>query len=532
MSIIGEAPARLGRKTGLRIGGFALFIVPGAVAMTLSGCTFGGPKYVKPQMTAPAAYKEAVASDDWKTANPQDALQRGKWWEIFNEPELNQLEEQLNIDNQTIAQSFQNFVAARDQIAQARANYWPTISVGASGSRSLTPAMQSTTTARGIATTTSSFQLPASVSWEPDLFGAIRKQVKQSSTSAQVSAAQLENVRLSEQASLAQYYFQLRGQDALIDLYRKTVNNYQKTLELTQARHETGLVSDEDVAAAEGNLKSAQASATALTIVRAQYEHAIALLIGKSASQFSLPERSLIVETPAIPTGLPSQLLERRPDVAAAERTVAKDNLTVGLQSLAYFPTVSLSLGGGTRSSSWTNLVNWDNHYWSVGPTVSETIFDGGKRKATMAQYRAQYNGDVANYRETVLNAMKEVEDYMVSVRVLGTQIRQQEDAITSAKRYYEVANSRYETGLDTYLNVITAENTLLMDHQSSITLRVNRIVASVQLIQALGGGWDASQLPTDQQLKEGYKSNPYGNTVNGQTAAVPAQPANQTTKN
>jgi NodT family efflux transporter outer membrane factor (OMF) lipoprotein len=533
MSIIGEAPAKLGRKTGLRIGSFALLILPGAVAMSMSGCTFGGPKYVKPQMTAPAAYKEAVASSDWKTANPQDALQRGKWWEIFHESELNQLEEQLNIDNQNIAKSFQNFVAARDQVAQARASYWPTVTVGLSATRNRQPPQG--TTFKGVtqtASTINSFRLPVSISWEPDLFGKIRNQVKQSSAAAQISAADLENERLSEQASLAQYYFQLRGQDAVIALYRKTIANYEKTLELTTARHETGIVSDEDVAGAESNLKAAQASATALTAIRAQYEHAIALLIGKPAGEFSLPERALTIEAPAIPVGLPSQLLERRPDIAAAERTVAEYNAVLGLGHSAYFPTLSISSGFGTQSTTWSNLYNASNTYWSVGPSLSETIFDGGQRKAQYAQYKAQYKANVANYRETVLNAMKEVEDYLITVRTDGTQIRQQDDAIASAQRYYDIANTRYETGLDTYLNVLTAQNTLLNDQQSAITLRVNRIVSSVQLIQALGGGWDASQLPTDLQLKQGYKSTENGTSTTGQTAAVPVQPVAGAAKN
>jgi len=488
---------------GLRTGGLTVVAM---ALLTMAGCTLGT-RYQKPQMLAPSAYKEEIPSEDWKPANPQDAMLHGKWWEVFKEPELNQLEEQLNIDNQNIAIYMQNFVAARAQVAQARASYWPTVTVGISGSRSRTPPLQSTTVAHSIATTANIFQLPASVSWEPDLFGRIRNTVKEYSAAAQVSAADLENERLLEQASLAEYYFQLRGQDALLDLYRKTVANYQQTLDLTHARQETGLVSDEDVAGAETNLKAAQASATALENTRAQYEHAIALLIGKPAGKFSMPERPMTVEAPAIPVGLPSQLLERRPDIAASERTVAQANAILGIGRSAYFPSLSISVGGGTESPTWSNLYNWTDNYWSVGPSFSETIFDGGQRKAQFAQYKAQYDGDVATYRETVLNALKEVEDYLASVRLLGTEIRQQDDAIASAQRYYDLASTRYETGLDTYLNVLTAQNTLLSDRQTAITLRVNRITASVELIQALGGGWDASQLPSGTQLKQGYKS-------------------------
>jgi NodT family efflux transporter outer membrane factor (OMF) lipoprotein len=507
MNIVNGAPANLLRKKmsqmSLPAGGFAM---AAAVLMAIAGCATP-PKDQKPQMLAPAAYKEATPSEDWKPANPQDAMLRGKWWEIYNEPELNQLEDQLNIDDQNIVEYFQNFVAARAQIAQIRASYWPTVTVGFSATRSRTPALQSTTTASSIASTTSTLELPVSVSWEPDLFGAIRKEVKEYSDAARVSAADLENERLSEQASLAEYYFELRGEDALRDLYRKTEASYQQTLDLTRARQETGQASDEDVAEAEVNLKAAQASATALDSTRAQYEHAIALLLGKPASQFSLPDRPHTAEVPAIPAGLPSQLLERRPDIAKYERTVAEAGALIGVERLAYFPTVSLSASGGTESSNWSGLGNWSNRYWSIEPSISETVIDGGKRKATLVQYRAQYNADVATYRQTVLTAFKEVEDYLATVRILSTEIRQEDGAISSAQRYYNLATSRYETGLDTYLNVLTAQNTLLSDQQTAITLRVNRITASVQLIQALGGGWDASQLPSDTQLKQGEKS-------------------------
>jgi NodT family efflux transporter outer membrane factor (OMF) lipoprotein len=502
MSIMNGASAMLlDRKSYLRASGFVL---TAGVLLGIAGCNFG-PTYQKPQMLTPDAYKEAVQSKDWKPAYPQDAMLHGKWWEVFNEPELNQLEEQLNIDNQNIAQYFNSFVAARAQIAQARASYWPTVSVGISGTRTRIPQLHSTTVAQSIATTSNTFQLPLSVSWEPDLFGRIRNTVNEYSAAAQISAADLENERLSEQASLAEYYFELRGQDALIELYNKTVANDQQTLELTHARQETGLVSDEDVAGAEANLKAAQASATALTVTRAQYEHAIALLIGKPAGQFSLAERPLTVDAPAIPVGLPSQLLERRPDIASAERTIAQANALIGIGCTAYFPTLSISAAGGTESPTWSNLYNWSDYYWSLGPSFSQTVFDGGKSRAMLVQYRAQYNGDVAKYKQTVLNAFKEVEDDLSSVRILSTQIRQQDDAIASAERYYNVANSRYETGLDTYLNVLTAQNTLLADRQSAIALRINRITASVQLIQALGGGWNSAQLPDNMQLKKSY---------------------------
>jgi NodT family efflux transporter outer membrane factor (OMF) lipoprotein len=527
MSNIGGAPAlQLSRKAGWHAAAFAL---AGLALLAVSGCRPGS-AYQKPQMTAPDAYKEAVASGDWKVSNPQDAMLRGKWWETFNEPELNQLEEQLNINNQNIVQSFENFVMARDQVAQARASFWPTISVGMSGSRMRQPPMGTTIkNVKQAASTINSFQLPATVSWQPDLFGKIRSMVSQSTSSAQVSAADLENVRLSAQASLAEFYFELRGQDALIDLYRKTLENYQQTLDLTRARLETGLGSDEDVAGAEANLKAAQAQATALSATRAQYEHAIALLVGKPAGKFSMPERALTAEAPTVPTGLPSQLLERRPDIAAAERTVAQYNAVLGIGKASFFPSLSISSGGGTQSTTLANIVNASNIYWSIGPSISETIFDGGQRKALFNQYKAQYAASIASYRQTALNAFKEVEDCLSSVRLLSTEIRQQDDAITSSQRYYDLANTRYETGLDTYLNVLTAQTTLLNNRQSAIMMRINRITASVQLIQALGGGWDASQLPTYQQLKDGYKT---GDATLAQGAVLPTQAAAAPAKN
>jgi NodT family efflux transporter outer membrane factor (OMF) lipoprotein len=311
-----------------------------------------------------------------------------------------------------------------------------------------------------------------------------------------VSAADLENERLTEQADLAVYYFQLRGQDALQELYNRTVEAYVQSLKLTQALVNTGIDSPEAVAEAEVTLENAEATGIGIAENRAIYEHAIATLIGKPASTFSMPVKLLTTQVPPIPVGVPSQLLQRRPDIAAAERTMAEANALIGVETAAYYPTVSLSLSGGLESSLISKLFSVPALFWSMGASASETIFDAGLRRNTIAQYTAQYNADVASYRQTILTAFQQVEDYLASVRVLSQEIKVQDQAVASAQRYLDIAQARYKLGLDPYLNVITAQTTLLGDQQSAVTLRVSEITASVQLVQALGGGWNATQIP------------------------------------
>lgn len=487
-------------------------------AMLLGGCRVG-PKYVKPAAPAPPEYKESsptayanAPNGTWQPANPQDAMLKGKWWEVFHEPELNELEDQLDINNQNIAEYFQNFMAARALVREARSQYYPTVGVAPSFTRSRTPgalrnsiATTTTTTGTGTGTTavttsgstTSDIALPFDVSWEPDLWGKIRNTVRAEQYAAQVSAADLENERLTEQADLAEYYFELRGQDALQQLYDATVKADQKSLDLTKALYETGIDNDESVAQAEVTLENAQEAATGIATNRAIYEHAIATLIGKPASSFSLPVKPLTTPVPAIPVGLPSKLLERRPDVAGAERTMAEANALIGVQTAAYYPTLSLTGSGGLESSAIGSLFSAPALFWSAGAAASETIFDAGLRKATVAQYTAMYNADVATYRQTVLTAFQQVEDYLATMRVTSEQIQQEAVAVQSAQRYLDIATSRYETGLDPYLNVISAQTTLLSDQQAQVQLRISQMTAAVELVQALGGGWDSTQLPT-----------------------------------
>jgi len=478
-------------------------------AVLLSGCNVG-PKYVKPTAPAPpefkesspAAYSNAPAPGIWQPAQPQDAALKGKWWEMFNEPELNALEDQLNINNQNIAEFFQNFMAARAQVLEAKSQFYPTASVGPSFNRVKTPASLHGAAASGAAGITSSeVALPFDVSWEPDLWGKVRNTVREFQNAAQVSAAELENEKLTEQADLAEMYFELRGEDSLQDLFDKTVAADKKSLELTKALYDTGIDNDEDVAEAEITLENAQEAATGIATNRAIFEHAIAMLIGKPASSFSMPVKALTTPVPPIPVGVPSQLLERRPDIAGAERTMSEANAVIGVEKAAYYPTLSLTGSGGLESSAIGKLFSAPALFWSAGASASETIFDAGLRKATVAQFTAAYNADVASYRQTVLGAFQQVEDFVATLRVTSQQIQQEDTAVKSAQRFVDIAQSRYDTGIDPYLDVITAQTTLLSDQQTQITLRVSEMTAAVELVQALGGGWDTTQLPAAKKI-------------------------------
>ena len=339
--------------------------------------------------------------------------------------------------------------------------------------------------------------LPFDASWTPDLWGRVRNTVKGEVAAAQASAADLENTRLTAQAELAVDYYELRTQDKLQQLLDDTVVAYQKALDLTKVLYNTGVDADEAVAQAEVQLETAQAQATNLGIARAQYVHAIALLIGQPASSFTLPLEPQVAAVPSIPVGVPSQLLERRPDIAADERLMVQANAQIGVAKAAYFPTLTLSATGGFESSSISNWLAWPSRFFSVGPSLAETLFDAGLRSATVAQYKAAYDQAVANYRQTVLTAFQQVEDNLAALRILAREIEQQDGAVRAAERYLAIATSRYQLGLDPYLNVITAQTTLLSNQQTDAQLRMQQLVDSVQLIEALGGGWDTSQLPS-----------------------------------
>jgi NodT family efflux transporter outer membrane factor (OMF) lipoprotein len=480
---------------------------------TLTGCVVG-PKYHPPTPEAPAAdYKESPTqfkeSEGWTVAQPTDFKLRGKWWEIFNDAELNALEEQLDINNQNIKQSFENFMEARAIVREARSQYFPTLTTTPSFSRSRTSGNLSTTpvitggggTAPQLQSTVHS--LPLDASWAPDLWGKVRNTVRQSQHAAQVSAADLENERLTEQASLAQFFFEIRGQDQLQKIFNETVEADQKALNLTRALYETGIDDQISVVEAETTLQSAQAGATNVGIARAQFEHAIAVLVGKTATNFSIPVKPMITAPPPIPVGVPSELLERRPDVAAAERTMAEANAAIGIAHAAYYPNLTLSADGGFESASFASWLSWPSRFWSVGASLSETIFDAGLRRATVQQFVATYNADLAGYRQTVLTAFQQVEDSLAEVRILSKEIQEQQQAVNSAQTFLKLEQARYETGIDPYVNVLTAQTTVLADQQTLNNLQAQRMTSAIALVQALGGGWDRSQLPSTQQVAQ-----------------------------
>jgi NodT family efflux transporter outer membrane factor (OMF) lipoprotein len=495
-------------------------ILPLLMCLGLSGCVVG-PKYHRPSTPTPVAPNYQGVSADlqegqgWKVASPHDEMLRGNWWEIFHEPELNELEGQLNIDNQNIKVAFENYLAARALIREARSQYYPTVTVGFGFTRSRSSANLGSggsgagTSNGGTPNGTtggaqfSEFTTPLDVSWAPDLFGRVRSTVRSNQAAAQVSAADLENERLLEQATLAETYFQIRGQDLLQRILNDTVQADEEVLQQAQARYDVGTDTLVSVEEARQTLESARATATSVALARTQFEHSIATLLGKNATDFSMTVRAFTAVPPPIPTGTPSQLLERRPDIAAAERQMAEANAVIGIGYAAFYPSLTLSASGGFSSSSIGKLFTAPSRFWSIGPAVSETVFDAGLRRATIQQFIAIYNADVASYRQTVLTAFQQVEDALAQTRMLSQQIQQQQAATEAAERAFELEKARYETGLDPYLNLLTTQTTLLNSRQTLLGLQVEQMSGAVLLIESLGGGWDVSQLPTAQQVSQ-----------------------------
>lgn len=483
----------------------------------VAGCLVG-PEYHTPPAAVPQAYKELTPANfkntqGWSVSHPRDDALRGNWWEIFNNPQLNTLEQQVNVSNQNLAAAAANFFAARALVKEARAQLYPTLTTNPGISRQLSSSTLSPGTSGGSASASAGaftdYLLPFDATWQPDLFGRIRNSVKAAASGAQASAADLENTRLTLQAAVAADYFQLRGEDSLKQLLRATVVSFQEAADLTRVLYQTGIGTDESVAQAETQLQAAQAQETAVGIQRAQFEHAIAMLTGQPASSFSLPVEPLTTSAPAIPFGVPSQLLERRPDIAAAERLVAQANAQIGIAEAAYFPTITLSASAGLESTALATWLTWPSRFFSVGPSAMETLFDAGLRRATVEQFKAQYDQAVANYRQAVLTAFQQVEDHLSALGLLSVEIQYQERAVTSAQRSLALATERYKVGIDPYLNVLTAQTTLLSNQQTAINLRIQQMTESVGLIEALGGGWHAAQLPTPAQLTD--------KTTNGQ---------------
>jgi len=482
--------------------GFAGVGLVTAVVTVLSGCAVG-PNYVKPTVVTPEAYKEL---DGWKVAEPRDLALRGAWWEAFGDGTLNALETRVSVSNQTLAAAEAAYRQASALVREARAGYFPTatIGVGYTRSRSSSTVTSSGSIATGRAgSPTNFFQLPIDVAWAPDFWGGVRRTVESNQAGAQASAGDLETARLSLQAELGQDYFQLRTLDAERRLLEETVAAFEKSLELTRSRYRGGVASQVDVVQAETQLKTTQAQAIDVTVQRAQLEHAIALLVGQAASTFALPAAPLAALPPAIPLGVPSQLLERRPDVAAAERRVAAANAQIGVALAAFYPSITLSASTGFESSGLTRWLTWPSRFWSAGPGISQTVLDGGLRRAQTEQARAAYDATVATYRQTVLTAFQGVEDNLAALRILENEAGVQDEAVKAAERSVALTTNQYRAGTISYLNVITTQTIALANEVTAVQLLGRRMAASVLLVQALGGGWNVGELPSARAVTE-----------------------------
>jgi NodT family efflux transporter outer membrane factor (OMF) lipoprotein len=461
------------------------------VALQLTGCVVG-PKYHQPVVQAPPAYKEI---GDWKPAQPNDQNLGGAWWTVFQDPQLNALEEQVNVSNQNLKAAAAQYQEARAVLRYYRADYYPTATVGFSATRTHVSANSPTSTIlRG--TTYNDFVLPFDVSYQADVWGRVRKNVESYREQAQASAADLATVNLSMHADLALDYFQARSLDAEEQLLNSTVTQYEQALELTQSRYDGGIASEVEVEQAKTILQTTRAEAVDVGVSRAQFEHAVAILIGKPPAEFSLPPLPLTAPPPRIPVGVPSDLLERRPDIASAERLVASANAQIGVAKSAYYPLINLGAAGGFESSAITTLINGPSGLWSIGLSATETVFDVGRRRALNDQAHAAYDSQVANYRETVLTGFQQVEDNLAAVRILENEAKVQDEAVAAAQRSMDLSVTRYKGGVTSYLEVITAQNAALADEVTAVNILGRRMANTVLLIQALGGGWDRSTLP------------------------------------
>ncbi|WP_175704551.1 efflux transporter outer membrane subunit [Burkholderia ambifaria] len=466
-----------------------------ATAVLLAGCAVG-PDYHRPDTSIPAAFKEAPAG--WKVAQPADRADRGPWWSVYNDPQLDALIGKLNASNQTIAQSAAAYRQARALVAEARAAYFPTVGLTASGSRARSGRTSTSSGASGFGSSSSisnSYSVGLDASWEPDLWGKVSRSVSAQRAGEAAAAADLANARLSQQALLAQTYFQLRTSDALQKLLDDTVKSYGDSLRLTQNQYAQGVAARADVIQAQTQLQSAQAAAIDNGVARAQYEHAIATLIGEPASTFSLPPNPLTAQPPITPVDVPSALLERRPDIAAAERRAASANEQIGVAIAAFFPTLTLSATGGFQSSVWSQLFTLPARFWTVGPQLAATLFDAGLRAAQTDAARATYDQDVAAYRLAVLTAFQDVEDNLASQRILAQEVDVQRQAVDSAEQALAIVTNQYKAGTVAYLNVLSAQTTAFTAQQKLATISGQRMVSSVGLVKALGGGWDVSDM-------------------------------------
>jgi NodT family efflux transporter outer membrane factor (OMF) lipoprotein len=480
-----------------------LIVLCAAALTLLAGCKPVGPNYNRPAYQAPAAYKEAAAiqppaspsAGGWQPAAPSDSALRGKWWEIYQDPQLNKLEELVTPGNQTLRAATENYLAARDQVKAARAGFYPTLSAGPSIARdNVSKNGPSYTT--GKSTGYGDFQLDGQASWEPDFWGRIRRTVEAARESAQASAADVASLDLSLHAELAQDYFELRGLDAQSRLLASTVSDYEHQLDLTQRRLAGGIGTEADVAQAHTQLETVRAQLIGVDESRAEYEHAIATLANLPAGQLTLASAPFAAPLPQVPVGLPSQLIERRPDIAAAERRVAAANAQIGISVSAFYPTITLGGAGGFESLHGGTWLQGPSSLWSLGAQATELLFDAGRRHALTDEARHGYEAQAATYKATVLAAFNEVEDKLSDLRILNSELAAERKAVAAARHSLDISNQRYQGGAASYLEVLTSESTLLANQRTEADLESRQFAASVQLIRALGGGWDASQLP------------------------------------
>jgi NodT family efflux transporter outer membrane factor (OMF) lipoprotein len=477
-----------------------------ALVLVCGACTVG-PNYRQPAAIVPTQYKELAG---WTIAKPYDGATRGPWWLIYHDPELDRLASQVNINNQTIKASVAAYQNALALVREAQASFYPTVGVntgvtetggGGRGSSSFSGA-----SVTGFGSTSSGpiaqYTLEGTADWAPDVWGKIRREVESEAAAAQVSAADLANAQLSAQATLATAYFNLRAEDSLTQLLQQTAVAYRRALQITESQYRAGTISQLDVATAQAQLLSVIAELTGVGVLRAQYEHAIAVLIGRPPADLTVPFLPLTNIIPVVPPGLPSTLLERRPDIAGAERAMQQANAQIGVAVAAYYPDISLSMLGGFFGSPLGQLFDTANRIWSLGAAGSETLFEGGLRPAQVAAARASYDQTIATYRQTVLSAFQQVEDELAALRIYQQQAAATAIAVAAAQHAVTLALNEYQAGTVAYTTVITQQETLLADQQTALTVQQNRFVASVALIEALGGGWTTAVLPTQAQIR------------------------------
>jgi NodT family efflux transporter outer membrane factor (OMF) lipoprotein len=463
-----------------------------AQALLFAGCAVG-PKYKTPTAPTTPAYKEM---SDWKTAQPSDQNLGGNWWEIFHDSQLNDLEQQVNVTNQNLKAAAAQYQQARAVLRYNRADYFPTITANPSAIREKYSDNRPASTAISHGITFNDFTVPFNVSYEANAWGRVSRNVEYYREQAQVSAADLAVVNLTMHATLAVDYFAARALDAEEKLLQDTVKQYEQALQLNEDRYHGGIASEVDVEQARTILETTRAQAVDVGVARTQYEHAVAVLIGEPPADFHLPPLPLTTPPPPIPVGVPSELLERRPDIAAAERQVASANSQVGLAKLAYYPVINLTASGGFDSNAITTLFQGPSAIWSIGASAAVTVFDVGRRRALLDEAKAGYDSTVAAYRQTVLDAFQQVEDDLAALRILEQEAGIQEEAVQAARRSLSLSVTRYEGGVTSYLEVITAQNAALSDEVTAVNILGRRMASAVRLIQTLGGGWDRSSLP------------------------------------